>query len=65
MPWCDDCSRFLNPNSLGTGGECPTCGSEVAPPPTAPWHFKLLVVSVVLYLAFRAYQGVAWLVARL
>jgi hypothetical protein len=28
----------------------------------APWHFKLLVVATVLYLGFRAYQGVVWLV---
>ena len=64
MPWCEECSRFLNPNSLGEGGECPSCGQVLAEPePTkAPWHFKLLVVAVVLYLAFRAYQGVAWLI---
>jgi hypothetical protein len=62
MPWCDDCERFYNPPSLGRDGSCPTCGRVIAPPVKAPWHFKLLVVAVVLYLGFRAYQGVAWLI---
>jgi predicted RNA-binding Zn-ribbon protein involved in translation (DUF1610 family) len=29
MPWCETCSRFLNPNSLATDGTCPWCGREV------------------------------------
>jgi hypothetical protein len=66
MPWCDDCARFWNPTSMREGGECPTCGRVIAESKEmkAPWHFKLLVVATVLYLAFRAYQGVAWLIAR-
>lgn len=27
-----------------------------------PWHFTLLLVALVLYLGYRAYQGIAWLV---
>jgi hypothetical protein len=52
-------------------GTCPTCGRavEVAagePPvavdhPPVPWHFKLLVGSLVIYLGYRAWQGIAWL----
>ncbi len=33
--------------------------------PKVPWHFKLLVVATVAYLAWRALQGVAWVVGRL
>ncbi len=47
---------------MGEGGECPTCGRVLAPPERAPWHFKLLVGAVALYLAFRAYQGVVWVI---
>ena len=49
-------------------GSCPTCGrviTEVRPdeaPPGAPWHFKLLVVAVVVYLGWRLLQLVGWLV---
>jgi hypothetical protein len=32
MPWCETCSRFLNPNSLEPDGTCPTCGRVVAEP---------------------------------
>lgn len=65
MPWCDDCAKFWNPSSMGTAGECPTCGRVIAAPPKAPWHFKLLMVAVALYLGFRAFQGIEWVIARL
>ena len=29
-----------------------------------PWHFKLLVVALVLYLGWRGFQGVEWLIGR-
>ncbi len=70
MPWCDDCSRFWNPNTLSPEGACPTCGrtlarhGEDAPPVPAPWHFKLLVAAAGAYLTWRAVQAVAWLVER-
>jgi len=33
--------------------------------PRAPWHFKLLVASATVYLAWRAVEGVAWLAGRI
>ena len=45
---------------MGKGGECPTCGRVIAAPPKVPWHFKLLLLALVVYLGFRAWQGVAW-----
>jgi len=70
VPWCEECGRYLNPPSLGEGGECPSCGRVVTVPPPAaggaegagdvPWHFKLLLVAILLYLGFRAWQGVVW-----
>lgn len=85
MPWCDDCSKFWNPNSMPADGACPTCGRVLVAPSAAatpdgaaqklnlkelageekmPWHFKLLVVAIVLYLGWRAFQGVEWLIGR-
>ena len=69
MPWCDECSKFWNPPSMGAGGECPTCGRVIVDvrevgdkaAPRVPWHFWLLLVALVIYLGFRAYQGVVWL----
>jgi hypothetical protein len=68
MPWCETCSRFLNPNTLEPDGSCPACGRTVADPGAAaepqkaPWHFKLLLVAVVVYLAWRLVQLVGWVV---
>ena len=74
MPWCEDCAHFWNPSSMGEGGTCPTCGRQIAQAsddspsvvtdehPVAPWHFKLLMVALVIYLGYRAFQGIEWLV---
>jgi hypothetical protein len=74
MPWCETCSRFYNPNSLGPDGSCPTCGRVVAEPPDpgeaagdkpkekAPWHFKVLLVLIVVYLTYRFIQIGGWIV---
>lgn len=78
MPWCEECSRFLTPNSMGQKGECPTCGRVVAgaegaagadgqavDEPHVPWHFKLLVAATIVYLGWRAVQGIVWLAGRI
>ncbi len=31
----------------------------------APWHFKVIVVGSVVYLGYRLYQGIGWLVHHL
>jgi hypothetical protein len=65
MPWCEGCDRFYNPNTLTESGQCPE-GHHVADPvgeddPKIPWHFWLLVIGLVLYLGYRAFQGLEWL----
>ena len=67
MPWCEDCARFYNPNTLDETGDCPE-GHHVADPegeperPKVPWHFWMLLIALVLYLGWRLVQGVVWLV---
>jgi hypothetical protein len=50
---------------------CPSCGAVLkteAPSEEelvhakAPWHFKVLVVGSVVYLGYRLYQGIGWLI---
>lgn len=81
MPWCTECDRFLSPPSVAADGSCPTCGHPVDPgraqvatelgeaadevSPPIPWHLKALAAAVALYLGFRAWQGVEWVVQRL
>ena len=67
MPWCEPCGRFLSPNTVREDGSCPACG-EVLEQPSAvttrtkvPWHFWLLVAALVVYLGWRAVQGLGWL----
>lgn len=73
MPWCSDCDRFYNPNTLTAEGACPTCGRIVAEEPAeqpeklrkfsdepAPWHFKVLIAVVSVYLGWRCIQGIEW-----
>lgn len=67
MPWCETCSRFFTPPSMKADGSCPSCGRVLADPatdaaPKAPWHFKLLVAAVAMYLLWRIVQMVGWLV---
>jgi hypothetical protein len=75
VPWCDDCARFYNPNSLEPDGTCPTCGRALATAPRsgdeavaderAPWHFWVLVAAVAIYLGWRVVQLIGWLVGSL
>lgn len=69
MPWCETCSRFFTPPSMNADGSCPSCGTMLADPagatvvaPKAPWHFKLLVGALIVYLGWRLLQLIAWIV---
>lgn len=49
---------------MGGDGTCPNCGRSIAtiePELSTPWHFKLLVAAVVLYLGWRLVQLVDWI----
>ena len=57
---------------------CPACGEvpeaptaaaateaqEDDGPPDAPWHFKAMLLAVVVYLLWRGVQGLGWLVSQ-
>ena len=66
MPWCEECAKYWTPNSMNDDGTCPKCGDQVVEPhdhdaddadvaadEKAPWHFKLMIVALVVYLAWR------------
>lgn len=63
MPYCERCAKYWTPNSMNHDGTCPTCGEIVEEPhahdasdETTPWHFKLLVGALVVYLGWRFVQ---------
>ena len=80
MPWCATCQRFLSPPTVTPEGGCPTCGRAVEPgqahPPSdtppageadlppVPMHLKILGVALVIYLGYRFFQGLEWLIHR-
>jgi hypothetical protein len=43
------------------GGATPAADEETLP---VPWHLKVLAGAVALYLGYRAYEGIVWLVHR-
>ncbi len=66
MPTCVDCDHYWRPGDLGEGGACPSCGQALdTTPPEAPWHFKLLLIATVIYLGWRAVQGIAWVLQKI
>jgi uncharacterized paraquat-inducible protein A len=66
LPWCDDCSAYWRAAELAEGDTCPTCGRTLdTTPAKSPWHFKLLVVAMVIYLGYRLIQGIAWVVGKI
>jgi hypothetical protein len=41
--------------------DAPGDEEDLAP---VPWHLKLLAAAVAVYLGYRAFQGIEWLVGR-
>jgi hypothetical protein len=50
----------MEARSLGLPGP----GELEGEAPKVPWHFKLLMVALVIYLGWRAVQGIVWLLHR-
>ena len=63
MPWCEDCAKYWAPSAMTPEGSVPDLRRATSRRPTArrggrrppsdekaPWHFKLLVVLLVVYL---------------
>jgi hypothetical protein len=62
VPWCEDCSKFWNQESMGDAGECPSCGRVLtAARKGVPWHFKLMLVALAVYTVYRIYWLAEWL----
>ena len=42
----------------------PAPGEEEGDAPKAPWHFKVMIAALVVYLGWRGVQGVEWIFSR-
>jgi hypothetical protein len=65
VPWCDTCDRFLSPSTVVADGTCPACAAHAVEDDEGlgpiPWHLKLLLGALAIYLGWRAFQGIEWL----
>ncbi len=62
MPWCEQCDQRVETGELAADGTCPVCGTEPLEHRKSPWYFKFMLVASVIYLGYRAFQGVTWVV---
>lgn len=60
--WCDGCEAMVRSSDLDEDGCCPTCGEHLGGPRKVPLKFKLMIFASVIYLGYRAYQGITWVV---
>jgi len=49
------------PDQQGAGGTTEHADEPLDP---LPWHFKLLVAAITVYLGYRVFQGIEWLVQQ-
>ena len=66
---CPSCGRVVDPGRAKAADPA----AAVGPPPVAddeeelgpvPWHLKLLGAALVVYLGYRALQGIEWLLGK-
>ena len=62
MPWCEQCDEEVDTADLGDDATCPTCGTATLEHRRQPWWFKFLAAATVIYLGYRTFQGVTWVV---
>lgn len=60
--WCGTCQEMVPVEELDEDGCCATCGEHVGGPRRVPLKFKLMIMASVIYLGYRAYQGVTWVI---
>jgi hypothetical protein len=53
---------MVDDDELDEGHVCPTCGTDLEERGPVPWYFRAMIVVTVLYLGYRTYQGVDWLI---
>jgi hypothetical protein len=56
--WCETCDRAVE------GTTCAVCGNELveAPREPLPWKWRFFIVASAVYLLYRLYQLITWVV---
>ncbi len=59
---CPTCGRTVDQGAVGAVAATKAAKAEDDEKlPPIPWHLKLLALAIVVYLSFRLYQGIEWL----
>jgi hypothetical protein len=64
VPWCDECDRLVEEDELTEEGACPDCGDVITGRRPIPWGFKFMAGATVIYLGYRLYQLINWIVHK-
>jgi hypothetical protein len=64
-PTCGQVLELRQPHRTPAAAAAAEPAEEEPAPIKAPWHFKVLLVALVVYLAWRGVQGIDWLAHRL
>ena len=62
MAWCEHCHEHVESADLGEEMRCPTCGEVTVEQRKTPWRYRIMLAATVVYLAYRAYQGITWVI---
>jgi len=62
VPWCDECDKLVEDDELTDEGACPECGDVLTGRRPIPRAFKFMLAATVIYLGYRTYQGITWIV---
>jgi uncharacterized paraquat-inducible protein A len=64
MPWCDECDKLVDDDELSEEGNCPQCGDLLTGRKPIPWQFRIMIGATVIYLGYRTYQLIGWIVHK-
>jgi hypothetical protein len=61
---CPFCKQVVDYSRHHKFEQAAARGEELADEVPVPWHLKLLLIAAVIYLGWRAVQGVEWIADR-
>ncbi len=57
---CPTCGRVVEPGEVAVDAAAHRSEKDDEELPPIPWHLKLLAAVVVIYLGYRVFQGIEW-----